>query len=100
MFRNIKYIIPLFVILGIISLGFFGKKGDQNDLKKVNGNDDYDFISINQVFMWVSNNGDGSHDPRTDGSGFYWPGGRNASITAIFEDGLIYGGKIGSEIRV
>lgn len=100
MLRKIKIVIPIFIFLGIISLGFFGEKGDQNNLRKINGNDDYEFISINQVFMWVSNNGDGSHDPRTDGSGFYWPGGRNATIPAIFEDGLIFGGKIGSEIRV
>lgn len=100
MLRKIKFIIPLFVILGIISFGFFGEKGDQQKLHKINTNDDYEFISINQVFMWVSNNGDGSHDPRTDGSGFYWPGGRNATIPAVFEDGLIFGGKIGSEIRV
>ncbi|MDP2362264.1 MAG: hypothetical protein Q8M94_00690, partial [Ignavibacteria bacterium] len=50
--------------------------------------------------MWVSNNGDGSHDPQTDGSGFYWPGGPNAVKSAIFEDGLVWGGKVGTEIRV
>jgi hypothetical protein len=41
--------------------------------------------------MWVSNNGDGSHDPNTDGNGFYWPGGKRAEKAAIFEDGLIWG---------
>jgi hypothetical protein len=82
------------------SLGFLEESGDKNKISKTDTNDDYEYISINQCFMWVSNAGDGSHDPTNDGSGFYWPGGINATITAIFEDGLLFGGKIGSEIRV
>ena len=50
--------------------------------------------------MWMGNNGMGSHDPRTDGSGFYWPGGESATIAAIFADGLVWGGKVNGEIRV
>jgi len=61
---------------------------------------DYDYFSSNQIFMWIGNNGMGSHDPRTDGSGFYWPGGDSATITAIFIDGLVWGGKVNGEIRV
>ncbi|MCX8010844.1 MAG: hypothetical protein N3A61_06815, partial [Ignavibacteria bacterium] len=60
----------------------------------------YDYIAVNQVKMWISNNGDGSHDPLTDGSGFYWPGGINASLSAIFQDGLVWGGKINGMVRV
>ena len=60
----------------------------------------YDFISINEIKMWIGNNGDGSHDPRTDGNGFYWPGGENATLTAVFEDGLVWGGIIDGQIRV
>ncbi|MBK7379524.1 MAG: T9SS type A sorting domain-containing protein [Ignavibacteriales bacterium] len=59
-----------------------------------------DYISTNEIFMWIGNNGMGSHDPRTDGSGFYWPGGDSATISAIFEDGLVWGGKVNGEIRV
>ncbi len=59
-----------------------------------------DYISANEIFMWMSNNGMNSHDPRTDGSGFYWPGGDEATISAIFEDGLVWGGKVNGEIRV
>ena len=50
--------------------------------------------------MWMGNNGMNSHDPRNDASGFYWPGGENATISAIFEDGLLWGGKVNGEIRV
>jgi hypothetical protein len=61
---------------------------------------EYDFIAIKEVLMWVGNNGNGSHDPRTDGNGFYWPGGINATKSAIFQDGLLFGGKFNGEIRV
>ncbi len=61
----------------------------------------YDYIAANEILMWIGNNGDGSHDPNTDGSGFYWPGGiNNTGQTAIFEDGLCWGGKVDGEIRV
>jgi len=63
-------------------------------------NDDYKYIAINEIKMWVSNNGDGSHDPATNGNGFYWPGGKQAIKSAIFEDGLIWGGIVNNEIRV
>ena len=59
-----------------------------------------DYIAANEIFMWMGNNGMNSHDPRTDGSGFYWPGGENATISAIFADGLVWGGKVNGEIRV
>ncbi|MCO6473868.1 MAG: T9SS type A sorting domain-containing protein [Melioribacteraceae bacterium] len=61
---------------------------------------EYEYIAANEVFMWVGNNGDGSHDPRTDGSGFYWPGGEDAVLPAIFQDGLLFGGKIDGSIWV
>ncbi|MBK6913528.1 MAG: T9SS type A sorting domain-containing protein [Ignavibacteriales bacterium] len=59
-----------------------------------------DYISTNEIFMWIGNNGMGSHDPRTDASGFFWPGGDSATIPAIFADGLVWGGKVNGEIRV
>lgn len=70
----------------------------QKTSHKMTTNDHYNYISINQIKMWVANNGDGSHDPLTDGNGFYWPGGENAEKSAIFEDGLVWGGKINGEI--
>src|SRR3989339_662521 len=72
----------------------------KREINKPNANDHYQYISVNQIFMWVSNNGDGSFDPRTGGSGFYWPGGENATVAAIFEDGLIWGAKVDTQIRV
>lgn len=57
----------------------------------------YDYIAVNQIKMWFSNDGDGSHDPYTDDHGFFWPGGGDATKGAVFEDGLIFAGKINGE---
>lgn len=99
--KNLQALVFLILIVGLISYGF--KPEDKDKTKKVakiNTNDNSNYSDINQIFMWVANNGMGSHDPRTDGSGFYWPGGPEATIAAIFSDGLIWGAKIGREIRV
>ncbi len=98
-----KFIIPLSVLLGIVlfvNMGFKGEEDDKNKINKPNTNDVFKFIAANQVLMWASNNGDGSHDPRTDANGFYWPGGINGTKSAVFQDGLIFGARVGREIRV
>jgi len=95
------YFVLFILVGGLLSLGFSpSDKEKTKRVSKVTTNDNSNAIDINQCYMWVANNGMGSHDPRTDASGFYWPGGREATITAIFEDGLIWGAKIGREIRV
>jgi len=60
----------------------------------------YNFISANEIKMWIGNNGDGSHDPASDGSGFFWPGGNCAHISAVFEDGFVYGGIVDGNVNV
>ncbi len=89
----------IILLIPVVFLLSFKSK-DKSDISKISENDHYNYIAVNECFMWVSNNGDGSHDPRTDGSGFYWPGGEDAKIPAIFQDGLLFGGKYGDEIRV
>jgi hypothetical protein len=88
-------------ITALIILSFFFIMGfmpdDPKKMSKVNVNDYYQYISVNNVLMWVANNGDGSHDPFTQGSGFYWP---DKIKSAIFEDGLVFGARVGEEIRV
>jgi len=101
--KKLSYLLLIIVTIGLTSLGFIGKSdSDKGRLSKPTVNDNFNYIAINQILMWVSNNGDGSHDPRTGGNGFYWPGGKNATTknSAIFEDGLIWAGKIGREIRM
>ena len=99
--NKLLYFILFALVAGLMSYGF---KPDEKDKtkgqSKITTNDFNSYTDINQCYMWVSNNGMGSHDPRTDGSGFYWPGGAEATISAIFADGLIWGAKIGREIRV
>lgn len=101
--KNNKSLYFLFLVLigGLISFGFSPDDKDKTKrVSKVNTNDNSNFIDINQCFMWVGNNGMGSHSPITDAQGFFWPGGKEATIGAIFADGLIWGAKIGREIRV
>ncbi|MBU1098471.1 MAG: hypothetical protein KKB34_18485 [Bacteroidetes bacterium] len=88
------------IVVGLISYGFTKEDSKSNRLAKVNKNDVTGYIAVNECFMWIGNNGMGSHDPIDDDSGFFWPGGENATIPAIFADGLIWGAKIGREIRV
>jgi hypothetical protein len=95
--NKLRLLILLIVVLSLVI--FLGVK-DNSMLNKPLTNDDYNYIAINEILMWISNNGDGSHDPNTNGSGFYWPGGKISEKTAIFEDGLIWGCMVGREIRV
>ena len=61
-------------------------------------NTNQDYISVNNILMWIKNDGYSSHDPRTDGSGLMWKTVNN--IPVVFADGLIWGGKVNGEIRV
>jgi hypothetical protein len=75
--KAITFISAIFVI-AIMLLGF--KVISENGLlNKPTTNDNFNYIAINQILMYVANNGDGSHDPGTDANGFYWPGGINAT---------------------
>ncbi len=99
--KKLIYILSAFLALAFLSLGAYSTKESSgiDRLAKISNNDDNAYIAINQVLMWIGNNGMGSHDPGADASGFYWPGGEKAEVTAIFADGLIWGAKVGREIR-
>jgi Secretion system C-terminal sorting domain len=60
----------------------------------------YDYIAGNECKMWIGNNGMSSHYPITDDYGFLWPGGEQATIPAIFEDGIVWGGIHDGMIKV
>ena len=59
----------------------------------------HDYLSVNNIFIWIYNDGMSSHDPRTDGSGLYWPISQNPQ-TSVFQDGLVWGGIVDGEVRV
>lgn len=67
-------------------------------LGKTTVRDVYGSILINNIFNLYSNNGDGSYDPSGNRSGFEFPKG--SGKTAIFEDGLVWGGKHNGVIKV
>jgi len=88
----------LFTAVLVIILFIFGFKAKDNksSLNKPTTNDYFNYIAINEIKMWVSNNGVDCRDPMTSGGGFYWPGGENATISAIYTDGLVWGGIVDS----
>jgi hypothetical protein len=93
----------LLLLLTILILFFYGFSEEyikKSGLSKIATNDDAEYIAVNECFMWIANNGMGSHSPITDNWGFYWPGGENATIPAIFADGLLWGANVDGEIRV
>ena len=99
--NKLLYFILFALVAGLMSYGFRPDEKDKTKRQsKTTTNDNSSYTDINQCFMWMANNGMGSHDPRNDAAGFYWPGGVQATISAIFADGLIWGAKIGREIRV
>ena len=99
-----KIIGRLFLLLALLCFAASVQAGeheggkDKNRLQKTADNDAYDFISINNILMWISNNGSTSHNPTSDGSGLEWPTG--SAKYAIFQDGLIWGGTVQGEIRI
>lgn len=100
--KNRSVLLVLVLIYWGLSLGFMrdDPKDQKNSLHKPNTNDFYTYIAINQIKMYLSNNGDGSYEPVAGSGGFFWPGGENAQISAIFEDGLMWGGQVNGEVRV
>jgi hypothetical protein len=99
-----RYSTILFVLLALALMAFSAraeepKGGDkQKGMQKTKSDDVNDFISINSILMYISNNGMTAHNPTTDASGLEWP--RGSAKYCIFTDGLIWGGKVQGEVRV
>ena len=90
--------VQIFIILILSSLIFLSMN-DSSSLKKPLTNDYYYYIAINEIMMWISNNGSGSHYPST-GAGLFWPGGVKATKSAGWGDGLVWGGYVLDSIQV
>ncbi|MBI2417257.1 MAG: T9SS type A sorting domain-containing protein [Ignavibacteriales bacterium] len=54
-------------------------------------------FSPNEIAHYVQNDGLTSYNRMGSSSGFYWP--KDMGSTAIFEDGIVWAGKIGTEVR-
>ena len=74
------------------------KKAHQDGMAKTMKNDLWDFISINNILMWISNNGRTAHNPLSDASGLEWPKGSAKYV--VFTDGMLWGGKVQGETVV
>mgnify|MGYP002277268603 FL=1 len=98
--RHLIYIIPLLLLAMVLPVRAESPEGAKKDgsLAKVTKNDQWDFISVNNCLMWLSNNGRMAHNPLSDGSGFEWPNGSAKYV--IFTDGIIWGGLVEGEVRV
>ncbi len=97
--KILKFSSLFIAVLVFTSLGFRGIH-DGKKIQKTQTNDQFKNIAINQILMFLSNNGSSAYNPVTQGQGLLWPGGIHATQGAVFEDGLIWGGKIGRQIRV
>src|SRR5579862_631328 len=90
------------VLLAFLMVGFFSQpiisRGLPSEAKykakkalKITTNDVYVPISINGLFNYYGNNGDGSFNPYSpDNEGFEFPKGTHGDIQ--FEDGIVWGG--------
>jgi hypothetical protein len=91
----------LFLSFSVGAMAEGPKGGDPKTrpaLAKTMTQDVYDFISINSILMYISNNGCTAFDSKTSATGFEWPQGSGKH--AIFEDGLIWGGTVQGGVRV
>ena len=100
--KKLSNIFLLLLLLGYASTALAGgvPGGDekQKGMAKTTTNDAYDFIGINNILMYIGNNGSTAHNNTTDASGLEWP--RGSGKYCIFTDGLIWGGTVQGEVRV
>lgn len=88
--RLIQLIVGAFVLLICASLAF-GAAADKDKAQgvaKTTTNDDYRAFTINNIFNYYSNNGDGSYNKYNSSGAFEFPKGTGR--TCIFEDGVVW----------
>lgn len=59
----------------------------------------YDTLCVNEIKMLIGSNGTSAHDPFKDAAGFFWPGGKSASVQALYMDGLCWVGNISGTLK-
>jgi len=96
----ISLLMILFFLLGYI---FEIKAENDKKVTKENGTNTvagspvYKKFNINNISTWIKNDGEADINPNGN-SGFEYP--RTTGKTAIFQSGLLWGGKVDGEIRV
>lgn len=51
-------------------------------------------VNVNNLAMWITSNGTSATNPTVNGGGLYFPRGTNPLVSTIFQDGLVWGGRI------
>jgi len=54
---------------------------------------------VNEIKMWVGNNGSGSNNPINFGPGLYWRARYDTNKSLIFADGIVWGGIVSRNIQ-
>jgi hypothetical protein len=97
-----KFYIFIILLLIVLIPDVHGQRIQSNNCpktisttNKINTLNVYDTIDINQIVMWVGNNGSGSNSP-DNRWGFIWP--KWSGKGAIFQDGPLIGGKINNKV--
>jgi len=88
----IKLLVVSIALLAAVGLTFAGEADGVKDrgVAKTMTNDSYGWVTINNVFNWYGNNGNGSYNTSTANSGLEFPKGSEKWV--IFEDGVVWGG--------
>ena len=73
-------------------------KKDKKQIKKTAVVEEWRKLALNNLEMWFSNNGFGSHDPATGNNGLMFPKGSGNGV--IYQDGPILSGKVGNIVRL
>jgi hypothetical protein len=75
-----------------------GQSGGAGGTDRTLVNDQWDFVGVNRMLLWVSNNGGMAFDPVTVGHGLEWPRGSGRYLA--FMQGLVWGGLVEGEVRI
>ncbi len=88
-----RLLLFIFIAIGVLFAGhpYEQSQKDRSKLQKVYTNDVFTAMTINNIFSYYSNNGDGSLNPFTGDGGFELVSA-NRGIS-IFEEGFLWGGK-------
>jgi hypothetical protein len=97
--KSIKYLSIFLLLLAFAFMDVRAEGGDKknNTLNKITGAPVYKKFNINRISTYFKNDGESDINPNGN-SGFEYP--RRSGKTAIFQAGLVWGGKVNGQIRV
>jgi len=94
MIRKILFtLVCLFLAVGV-AFAAIEKKDKGKNVEKGAIVGHLQWFDINNLMFAVQNNGSSSYDPIADHAGFFYPKGTGTAHTAIYQDGLVWGGKV------